>query len=78
MRGTTCEFALIFSTVNPVVTMEPLNPLTLGQCALKVTDEIHHNSGLYWPWNLEGLLEKLPLDLEVNLTKMSLGFGRSI
>ena len=54
MRGTTCEFALIFSTVNPVVTTEPLNLLTLGQCALKVTDEIHHNSGLYWPWNLEG------------------------
>ena len=49
MRGSTCEFALIFSTVNPVVTMEPLNPLTLGQCALKVTAEIHHNSGLYWP-----------------------------
>ena len=33
---------------------EPLNPLTLGQCALKVTAVIHHNSGLYWPWNLEG------------------------
>ena len=37
-----------------VVTMEPLNPLTLGQHALKVTAEIHHNSGLYWPWKLEG------------------------